>query len=220
MYHARDTVNFDIVSKLYSLPGIIVGLTVHEYAHAWMAYKLGDTTAKEDGRLTLNPLRHIDPVGFIFLLIAGFGWAKPVRFVRENLSHKRRDESLIALAGPFSNLLLGLLLSGVLAIGILGSARLGRQPSSVVVNLILYAIYINYGLFIFNLIPLPPLDGSHLFFSAVSLRPETEAMIFRYGSWALFGLIILGNATGTDLLPIGKLVGMIAGGVFKLFGLA
>ena len=177
--------NADIIEKLYSLPGIILGLTIHEYAHAWTACKLGDTTAKDEGRLTLNPIRHIDPVGFIFLLVAGFGWAKPVHFDRERLSHKRRDESLIALAGPLSNLLQALVLSLLLIPVVPAAERTGSLALLVLFKVILYAIYINYGLFVFNLIPIPPLDGSHPFFSALRLKPETEASIVRYGSVAM-----------------------------------
>jgi len=214
--------NLDLAAKLYALPGIILGLTVHEYAHALAAYRLGDETAREDGRLSLNPLRHIDPMGFLFLLIAGFGWAKPVRFDRERLGRPRRDEALIALAGPLSNLVLALVLSvAYFGLAILLMRR-GILLSSLVSTLFILAIRINYGLFIFNLIPIPPLDGSHLFFSALRLRPETEAAIFRWGSMALFGILILGTATSIDLLPIGKLVNGLARLVFlglgKVFG--
>lgn len=101
--------NFDLFWLLKSLPAVVIGLTVHELAHALMAYFLGDMTAKNDGRLTLNPLKHIDPLGFILIVIAGFGWAKPVNFNPANLRNKHRDEILISLAGPFSNFLLAVL---------------------------------------------------------------------------------------------------------------
>lgn len=99
--------NFDYFWLFRSLPAVIIGLTVHELAHAYTAYKLGDMTAKNDGRLTLNPLKHIDPLGFILIVIAGFGWAKPVSFNPDNLKNKHRDEILISLAGPFSNFFAG-----------------------------------------------------------------------------------------------------------------
>lgn len=210
--------NLDIASKLYYLPGIILGLTVHEYAHAWTAYKLGDETARADGRLTLNPLKHIDPIGFLFLLVAGFGWAKPVRFSKDRLKSPRRDEALIALAGPISNLILGILLCVILRLVDLGLGGAGKLLPEAVFQLFIYAILINFGLFIFNLIPLPPLDGSHLFFSAFVLKPQTEAAIYRWGSMALFGILILGSASNVDLLPIGKLVQGLARLVFKVLG--
>jgi Zn-dependent protease len=95
---------------IYSLPGIILGLTVHEYSHALAAYKLGDYTARDQGRLSFNPLRHIDIIGFLFIIFAGFGWAKPVQFQPGNLRRPRRDKALIAAAGPLSNFLLALIL--------------------------------------------------------------------------------------------------------------
>lgn len=208
----------DLIDKLYTLPGIIIGLTLHEYAHAWTAFRLGDTTAREEGRLTLNPLRHIDPIGFIFLLVAGFGWAKPVHFDRERLAHKRRDESLIALAGPAANLVVGFLFAVLLRVLV---PVLGRSTAgSIAANLMLYTVFINYGLFIFNLIPIPPLDGSHPFFSALRLKPETEAAIIRYGSIGLLAVILLGNFTKIDLLPIGKLVSAMVRATFALLGLS
>lgn len=208
----------DIIGKLYSLPGIVIGLTLHEYAHAWMAWKLGDTTAKEEGRLTLNPLRHIDPIGFIFLLVAGFGWAKPVHFDRDRLAHKRRDESLIALAGPITNLVIGFLFAVLLRL--LAPMLGGSAGGAILQHVIVYTVYINYGLFIFNLIPIPPLDGSHPFFSALRLKPETEAAIVRYGSIGLLAVILLGNFTKVDLLPIGKLVQAMLIGTLRILGLS
>jgi Zn-dependent protease len=91
----------DIIRTLKFLPGIIIGLTVHEFSHAYVASRCGDTTARDQGRLTLNPLKHIDPLGFIMLLVAGFGWAKPVQFDEKNLKNPQRDVMKIAIAGRF-----------------------------------------------------------------------------------------------------------------------
>jgi Zn-dependent protease len=99
--------DFSIERILYSMPAVIAGLSVHEFSHAYMAMKLGDSTARDEGRVSLNPLRHLDPLGFLFIVLVGFGWAKPVRFNPENLKHKKRDRILIALAGPLSNFVLG-----------------------------------------------------------------------------------------------------------------
>ena len=87
--------HFDIIDTLYSLPGIVIGLTLHEYCHTLAAYKLGDGTVKADGRLTFDPIKHIDPIGFLFIVIAGFGWAKPVSFDPRNLAHPRRNRVII-----------------------------------------------------------------------------------------------------------------------------
>lgn len=212
---------FDLRSALYSLPAIAIGLTAHEYCHALASYRLGDPTAKEEGRLSLNPIRHIDPLGFLFLVVAGFGWARPVRFSRERLARPRRDEALIALAGPASNLLLALAGSLALRLADLAFPSFLGAPGTAgvaVFQLLLYFVYINYGLFVFNMIPLPPLDGSHLVFSAFPIRPETEAKLYRYGSFALLAVILVENRTGMDLLPIGRMVRALAGFVFGVLG--
>jgi len=94
---------FNLLRSLYFLPGIIIGLTVHEFCHAYVAKQCGDTTSEEQGRITLNPLKHIDPMGFIFLIIVGFGWAKPVQFDERNLRNPKYDIMKIAIAGPLSN---------------------------------------------------------------------------------------------------------------------
>jgi Zn-dependent protease len=211
--------NFDIASMLYSLPAVLIGLTAHEYAHAWAAYKLGDSTAKEQGRLSLNPLKHIDPLGFLFLVVAGFGWAKPVRFSRESLKAPKRDEALIAAAGPLANLALALLGSVLLRLLVLSLPALGRGVAGeVALTALLSFVYVNYGLFVFNLIPIPPLDGSHILFGALTLKPETEARVYRFGTYALLAILLIDGWLKVDILPIGKAVRAMAGAVFGLLG--
>jgi Zn-dependent protease len=197
----------DWQSTLYSIPGVLLGLTVHEFFHAWTACRLGDTTAKDQGRLTLNPLKHLDPIGFLFILFAGFGWAKPVQFSPGALARPRRDKALIAAAGPVSNLILGI----ILTLGVKGLFRLefnlGGLPFIEVILLTLYyAAVINFGLFVFNLIPIPPLDGSHIVFSGLNLNPETEHRIMRIGTPLLFIVLIVQNRTDLTILPIGIIV--------------
>ena len=207
--------NFDLVSKLYLIPGIVLGLTLHEYCHALAAFKLGDETAKTEGRLTFNPLKHIDPLGFIFILFAGFGWAKPVSFHPENLSHPRRDKALIAAAGPLSNLALGLasMMFIKFATPLLYKMNIPFNIVYVISYVILDMALINLGLFVFNILPLPPLDGSHIFLAGLNLKPETENKIYRYGTIVLFAIIILENVLGYDIIPIGKFTGW----TFNLF---
>jgi Zn-dependent protease len=219
----------DVGRILYSLPGVIVGLTVHEYCHAWAAYKLGDTTAKDQGRLTFNPLRHLDILGFVFILFAGFGWAKPVQFNPENLAHPRRDNALIAAAGPVSNLLLALALlvslRGLQAgIGWLFAAApesaasvfvtAHAQSVNQVFAFLMTTAAVNLGLFVFNLIPLPPLDGSHIVFSGMNLSPETAQSFMKVGTYVLFGILYFENRSDVDILPIGKAVRAIIGFFF------
>jgi Zn-dependent protease len=211
--------NLDFASLLYSLPAIIVGLTVHEYAHAWAADRLGDPTARLLGRLSLNPIRHIDPFGFLFLLLAGFGWARPVAFDRQNLRNRKRDEALIAVAGPAANLLLAIFGSIALRLLVLAyPGWLSGQAGEIGLRLVLSFVYLNYGLFIFNLIPIPPLDGSHILFGALPIRPETEAKLYRYGTFALLAILLIDSWAKIDILPIGRLVRTIAGWGFKILG--
>jgi Zn-dependent protease len=202
---------------LYSIPAVIIGLTVHEYSHARMALALGDSTAKDQGRISFNPLKHIDPLGLLFIIIAGFGWAKPVQFSPERLRRPRRDKALIALAGPLSNLILGSVCA-LFARVFRYAGLLDYMPIDMelyvtvyltVLSLLLYGALINFGLFIFNLIPIPPLDGSHVFFSGLNLRPETEHQIIKIGSPLLFIILIVESRTSLNILPIGRAVDLL-----------
>ena len=207
----------NIESLLYSLPAIIVGFTVHEYFHAYAAYKLGDSTAKNSGRLKLDPLRHIDPIGMIFIIIAGFGWAKPVSFNPDNLSHPKRDRVIIALAGPFSNLIMGIaslyLLKGFFYISPYALANLPNNFAQALyktlVLLLLRFGSINLGLFIFNMLPIPPLDGSHVFLSWLNLSSKTQYDFMQIGQLFLLGIIIMERALGMTILPIGLFINKI-----------
>jgi len=213
--------NFNFQNILYSLPGIIIGLTLHEYCHALAAYKLGDHTAREQGRMTFNPVKHLDPIGFLFIIFAGFGWAKPVQFNPANLGNLRRDKAIIAAAGPLSNLILAFvfiaLVRGWLALLESGAssgnaetvALLVSQPFLVSMSVVYRAAAINIGLFVFNLFPIPPLDGSHIVFSGLNLGQQIEQRIMRIGAPLLFLAIILQNQTGVTILPIGQLVSAI-----------
>jgi len=188
---------------LPALPGILVGLTVHEFCHAMAAYKLGDTTARDQGRITFNPIKHIDPIGFLFIIFAGFGWAKPVQFNPENLRNLRRDKAIIAAAGPLSNLVLALVLIGVLR---LWRENLIPLPSDAIFMVVFRAALINIGLFVFNLLPIPPLDGSHIAFSGLNLPMETQYQIMKIGMPLLFGILIIQNFANITILPIGPIV--------------
>jgi len=211
---------------LYALPGVIIGLTVHEYCHALAAYKLGDSTARDMGRLTFNPLRHIDLIGFLFLVVAGFGWAKPVQFNPENLRHPRRDKAIIAAAGPLANLVLAMILIGLIKAWLvfMASAAATEKTDQIFsvfysgpfigfVTVIFQGAALNLGLFIFNLIPIPPLDGSHIVFSGLNLSAETERTIMKIGGPLLFIILIVQNRLQITILPIGRFISAI----FKFF---
>lgn len=164
------------------LPGIILGLTFHEYAHGMVAYRLGDRTAYDMGRLTVNPLAHIDPVGFILLFLAGFGWAKPVPVNPVNFrGDMRRGMLLVSLAGPGTNLLLALASAVVL-----GFSVLWRVPY--LDAIIYYMVQINVVLALFNLLPIPPLDGSKVL---AGLLPGSQDWLYKMEAYGTIILILL-----------------------------
>ncbi|TEB06713.1 Peptidase family M50 [Pelotomaculum schinkii] len=169
-----------------TLPAIIIGLTFHEYAHGWVAKQLGDRTAEAHGRLTINPVAHLDPVGFILLILAGFGWAKPVPVNPYNLRGDiKRGMLLVSLAGPATNFLLAVV-SAVL-LGLFGSMQIPYF------NIIMqYMIVINVVLAIFNLIPIPPLDGSKILAGLLPGRQEWLDQLESYGPILLIVLVFFG----------------------------
>jgi Zn-dependent protease len=210
--------NFNFIRIIKFLPGIILGLTVHEFSHAWVAHLCGDSTSKDQGRITLNPLKHIDPLGFIMLMVAGFGWAKPVQFTEENLRNPKTDVIKIALAGPLSNAIIAMFLSVLFSI-LVPFVPVYTNPSvRLMYEILHYAIYINWGLFVFNLIPLPPLDGSHLLFHQLKRFPALHAVLYKYGTLILFGLLIGTTFTKIDLLPIGPAIQFLGEGFLSLVG--
>lgn len=191
-----------ILSLLYALPAILFCLSVHEFAHGYVAYKLGDTTARNYGRLTINPVKHIDPIGFIALLFAGFGWANPVPVNMRNLKNPKRDMALVALAGPLSNLVCAFVFGFVyifayrLYFGQMFTAEFSEKAATLwvaILNILGSFVYINIGLAIFNLIPIPPLDGSRL---VDSLLPAKAYFVYhkyeKYMSLILIALLLLG----------------------------
>ena len=203
------------------IPAILVALTVHELAHAWAALRLGDDTPRRMGRLTLNPLMHIDLIGFVMLVVAGFGWAKPVVINRANLKRPVRDDILIALCGPLSNLLFAVLLVLLLKlVVVLAPSESGRvlQP---VASVFLVFIAINVSLGLFNLLPIPPLDGSHVVGNMLSLQSAPVAAVyFRYGSYVLLGLILLERLLNINIIPVGRAVNWVVRLLLRLVGLA
>lgn len=183
--------SFDLWRTLDVLPGIVVGLTVHEASHAYAALKLGDNTARDQGRITLNPLSHIDVLGLLCIIFAGFGWAKPVQFQDSQLKNPNRDPVFIALAGPVSNALLAFVLTGLwvfLHPSLQAAGSLGASLST----MLFLAIETNWGLFLFNLIPIPPLDGSHVaFWWMRNSHPGLYREIYKYGTWILIGILLV-----------------------------
>lgn len=151
---------------------IVISLTTHEFTHASMAYALGDDTAKRMGRLTLNPLVHIDWLGFLMLIFAGFGWAKPVMFNPHNLRYKKWGPVMVGLAGPLINLV------NVIAFGLLLRSLAGPLGlDNLLIQFLNLLVIVNVVLFVFNFLPIPPLDGSHLI-DALLISPRWNHLKF------------------------------------------
>lgn len=189
---------FDIFSKeglitfLYTLPALVLSLSIHEYAHAWVAYKLGDISQKIRGRLTLNPLAHIDPIGFIAIMLIGVGWGKPVQVDDRNFKDSRKGMMLTALAGPASNLLLAILVTIILKLlmvfGVLNT-MVNSNVGGIILNMLLYVIQFNIVFGIFNLIPLPPLDGSKVL--AYFLPQRARGFMYTLERYSFFIILII-----------------------------
>ncbi len=177
---------------LLALPGMLMGLTFHEFAHAWMANKLGDSTAKMMGRLSLNPMRHLSLVGTLAIIFFGFGWAKPVPISPDNFNNRKRGTILVSLAGPASNLILALAFAAISRIIALTPFSLTSFGTYLIVILGL-AVFYNVILALFNLIPIPPLDGSQIFFSLISLKHiKVVLWLQKYGFILLIILMLSG----------------------------
>ena len=200
----------DIESLLISALAVIIGIVIHESAHALAAYALGDKTARSRGRVSLNPLKHIDPFGTILLpllmIAAGgpvFAFAKPVPIYLGNLKHPKRDELLISLAGPASNIVLACL-GALLLSGVVNGSVWATAAGSIVAEFALTFIFVNLSLAFFNLIPLPPLDGSSIL--VPFLKGEALNTYYRIQQYAMPILIVvlylLPMLTGIDLIDI------------------
>lgn len=179
-----------VLGALYRIPGILIGLSFHEWAHAYAAYKRGDPTARNLGRMTVNPIAHLDPIGIITLLIAGFGWARPVPVNPRNLKEPKKDEIIVSLAGVTTNLIIAFVFMGLLYPLVMFT------QSEIAITMLFSVVSINLGLFVFNLIPVPPLDGYHVFQAlfARHIGYRFFQAYERYGTYILIA-IVLGGGT-------------------------
>lgn len=167
-----------LLMLLLSIPGILIAITFHEFAHAFVADKLGDDTPRMQGRLSLNPLAHLDPYGTFLMLFAGFGWGKPVQINPNNFRRTitlKKGEALVSVAGPAMNLILAIIFSIIygLIIRFWGISFILSQTGSIILTIIEYTITMNVGLCVFNLIPLPPLDGSKILLAFLPTKAQT-----------------------------------------------
>ena len=216
-------INFGLI--LIQAPAILFALTIHEYFHGWTANKLGDRTAELNGRLTLNPIAHLDVLGTILMFIVGFGWAKPVPIDARNFKDPRKGTLLVAIAGPLSNLatavVAGLILSFMIPKMVTGELVFQGAYVVIPVFVILSFVY-GIALAIFNLIPIPPLDGSRVLYAVL---PERELRAYSqfepYGVLLLFGLFIFaGGVFRYIFIPASMLAEFLSGYNFgQLWGI-
>mgnify|MGYP000012325320 CR=1 FL=1 len=211
-YFSTDT----LIQFLFVVPCVLIALTFHEFAHGYMAYKLGDPTAKNFGRLTLNPLKHLDPIGTICMIFFHFGWAKPVPINSRYFKKPRRDMALPAAAGPIMNFILALF--GMLVCRILTKIFVAFPAQSDFVYYIQYAALtlfsyfhmLNLSLGVFNLIPIPPLDGSRIFY--IFLPQKWYFGVMKYEKYIQLALLVL-LWTGLLSRPLSAAVSWISGGM-------
>lgn len=193
-----------LLDKLLLVPAIIIGLSMHEFAHGLVAYKLGDNTPKIQGRVTINPIAHIDWMGLAALFFCGFGWGRPVQINPYNFKNRRRDELFVALAGVVMNLLMAALFTLVAKIFFMAAGTefiVNTTIGDGIWTMLIYIVQINLVLMIFNLIPCPPLDGFNILANIVGFgQTETYWKIYQYGNWILVAIIIFG-VTGMVISP-------------------
>ena len=189
----------DVTGILLMIPPLLFALTFHEYSHAFVATRLGDPTAKLLGRLTLNPIAHLDPMGtLVFVMTQRIGWAKPVPVDERYLKHPRRDIMWIALAGPVSNLALALLFGTI--VRFVAPMPLTSVAPRLILAMIEGSVVVNLALAAFNLIPIFPLDGSRILTGILSPQAAERFREFdRYGPFLLMGIVVLGMTTGINL---------------------
>ena len=209
-----------LLNPMMRLIPLIICITLHELAHGYSAFRLGDNTAKQMGRLTLNPIKHIDPIGALMILIAGFGWAKPVPINMRNFKNPKKDMAITALAGPMANILLAIAVLLILALfsgplsaknasyhgEFLLTSIFNRIPQSInefIYQIIARTAWLSIVLAIFNLLPIPPLDGSKILFSVLPDRAHTFLMKYeRYGFMILICLLFFTDIFSSTVIRL------------------
>lgn len=215
----------ELLSLLLTLPAVIIAITFHEYAHAYAADKLGDDTPRMQGRLNLNPMSHIDPVGFMLLMFAGFGWGKPVQINPRNFNRNVRmdkGEAIVSLAGPLMNFIIAIICAIILgAINRFANINIfNNTVGSIIYILLQELIIINIGLGVFNLIPLPPLDGSKIFISYMPYNARRWIIEHSHIFYYIFLAIWITGLASIIISPIINLLYTgLMNGIFAIFGL-
>jgi len=209
-----------LLDLLLTLPSVLLAISVHETAHGYAAYKMGDATAKYSGRLSINPLAHFDLVGFLCMLFFHFGWAKPVPINPDNFKNRKKGIIYVSLAGPVSNLAMAIISAILLGIvgkftglGALLKTREMLMGLDVLVVMLYYCIILNIGFMIFNLIPIPPLDGSKVLMEFLPGRIKYR--IYQYERYSFLILILIIYSGILDPI-LSFLSGLILNPIFKL----
>lgn len=213
---------FDLKETILMLPAILFGLAIHEFWHAYTATHFGDDTPAKQGRLTLNPLSHIDLIGFLMFVFAGFGWAKPVQVNPQAFRNPKRDDLIVSLAGPLANLITAIIFALIIKGLFLFAGQLFAiaEYGDYIFKMLVYFVWVNLVLFVFNLIPLPPLDGSHILFSLLPERYSNfKEQFYRLGGILLLAIILFNQMTDQNLLPIGKIIQALFNALFQLLDL-
>lgn len=216
----------NLLAALLTLPAVIIAIAFHEFAHAWTADKLGDETPRMQGRLTLNPLKHLDPVGTVLLFFAGFGWGRPVQINPRNFNRNvsmQKGEVLVSLAGPVMNFILAIVFALVLGAVYMFSSTsfLASGIGTIIYILLQECIIINIGLGVFNLLPLPPLDGSKIFMNLFSYNTRRWIIEHEQIFYYIFLAIWITGLASVIISPIinflynGLMDGVLA--IFRLF---
>lgn len=196
-----------LINLITTIPGVLIAITFHEYAHAFAAYKLGDDTSKSQGRMSLNPLKHTDPIGLIMLLFIGIGWGRPVQVDSRNFKRNisvRKAEAIISAAGPIANFIMAIVFTVIYALLIKFNVfeNMSIRAAETILMIIFYTIIINIGLGVFNLIPLPPLDGSKILRAFLPPKADMwfreKEMIFYFA----FLILWLTGIAGLIIAPI------------------
>lgn len=193
-----------LISFLYTLPALLLSLSIHEFAHAYVAYKLGDKSQKALGRLTLDPLKHIDPIGFLCIALIGFGWGKPVLIDDRNFKNRAKGTMLVSLAGPASNLILAILLTIILKILIVtGAISIVATSSvaSILFNMFILTIQFNVVFAVFNMLPIPPFDGSKVLYYFLPYKYKNIMYTLQKYSFVILLVLVLTNLGSIIISP-------------------
>lgn len=220
LFNVRSFSEGGLLALLLTLPGLLVAITFHEFAHAYAADKLGDDTPRMQGRLSLNPLSHLDPVGSILLLFAHFGWGKPVEINPRNFDRRytmEQGEAIVSAAGPIMNFILAIIISIILyAVNeFAGISFLQSSRGLVIIEMLTYAVIVNVGLGVFNLLPLPPLDGSKIFINFMPYNVKSWILNNSHIFYIIFLFIWITGIAGVIVSPI---IDAITSGLFAVVG--